>query len=146
MRLFYNAEMRAQASIALAQQGEFAFSYVSLTSRTKAGVTYTTTNYPFAPTMQFSPQHQVNRIVYAESMEQLMAAHQAFLDKNQATGQLVDLNTDELSAYIERDMSAQIDHNITIGVIEPAGEGVFRYSWRGCFYLWFQVVKDMIRV
>jgi len=127
-------------------QGEFAFSYVSLTSRTKDGVTITTTNYPFAPTMQFSPQQRVNRQVYAESMEKLVAAHQAFLAKNELSGELEDLDTEELSNYIERDMSAQIDHNITIGVIEPAGEGVFRYSWRGCFYLWFQVVKDMIRV
>ncbi|MCW0218119.1 MAG: hypothetical protein OJI67_07330 [Prosthecobacter sp.] len=146
MRLFYNSEMRTQASIALAQQGEFAFSYVSLTSRTKDGVTITTTNYPFAPTMQFSPQQRVNRQVYAESMEKLVAAHQAFLAKNELSGELEELDTEELSNYIERDMSAQIDHNITIGVIEPAGEGVFRYSWRGCFYLWFQVVKDMIRV
>ncbi len=146
MRLFYHAELRAQACIALAQQGEFAFSYVSLTSRTLDDVTYTTTNYPFAPTMQFSPQQHMNRHVYAESMEELVAAHQAFLSKNQVSDKLADLDTEELPAYIEQDMSAQIDHNITIGVIEPAGEGVFRYSWRGCFYLWFQVVKDMIRV
>ncbi|MES2735729.1 MAG: hypothetical protein V4672_05385 [Verrucomicrobiota bacterium] len=146
MRLFYHAEMRTQASIALAQQGEFAFSYVSLTSRTREGVTCTTTNYPFAPTMQFSPQQVVNRQVYADSMESLVASHQAFLTKQGLREQLVDLDTEELSTYIERDMTAQIDHNITIGVIEPAGDGVFRYSWRGCFYLWFQVVKDMIRV
>ncbi|SKA75555.1 hypothetical protein SAMN02745166_00044 [Prosthecobacter debontii] len=146
MRLFYHKEMRTQASIALAQQGEFSFSYVTLTSRTQEGITLTTTNYPFAPTMQFSPQQRVNRFVYAQSMEELVASHQAFLTKRQAVGHLVDLDTEELPAYIEKDMSAQIDHNIHIGVIEPAGEGVFRYSWRGCFYLWFQVVKDMIRV
>lgn len=146
MRLFYHKELRTQASIALAQQGEFAFSYVSLTSRTKEGVTYSTTNYPFAPTMQFSPQQRVCRHVYAESMQALLTAHQAFLAKHEVADQLVDLDAEELSNYIEQDMSAQIDHNITIGVIEPAGEGVFRYSWRGCFYLWFQVVKDMIRV
>lgn len=146
MRLFYHADRRIQASIALAQQGEFAFSYVSLTSRTADGVTYTTTNYPFAPTMQFAPQQRVLRHVYADSMESLMAAHQAFLEKHQVADKLTVLDAEELSTYIERDMSEQIDHNITIGVIEPAGEGVFRYSWRGCFYLWFQVVKDMIRV
>ena len=25
-------------------------------------------------------------------------------------------------------------------------EDVFRYTWRGCWFLWLQVVKDMIRV
>ncbi len=146
MRLFYHAEMRTQASVALAQHGDFAFSYVSLTSRSADGVTYTTSNYPFAPTMQFSPRQQMNRHVYADSMDALVASHQAFLARHKADSQLVELDAEELSAYIERDMIAQIDHNISIGVIEPAGEGEFRYSWRGCFYLWFQVVKDMIRV
>lgn len=147
MRLFYHSELRTQASIALAQQGEFGFSYVTLTSRTASGVNYTTTNYPFAPTMQFSPGQHVNRHTHADSMADLVASHQQFMAKQGiAQADLAQLDTEELPAYIEKDMSAQIDHNITIGVIEPAGEGEFRYSWRGCFYLWFQVVKDMIRV
>ena len=43
-------------------------------------------------------------------------------------------------------MQQQIQHNVSIGVLEPAGEDVFRYTWRGCWFLWLQVVKDMIRV
>jgi hypothetical protein len=43
-------------------------------------------------------------------------------------------------------MCAQIDHNINVGLIELTGEGEFRYSWRGCFYLWFQMVKDMVLI
>jgi hypothetical protein len=147
MRLFYHPALRVQASIALAQQGEFAFSYVALTSRSNEGVIYTTTNYPFAPTMQFSPQHLVNRFAQAEAMAELVTAHQQFLEKQNVTLEnLVNLDTEQLPSYIERDMSAQVDHNITAGLIEPVGDGEFRYSWRGCFYLWFQVVKDMIRV
>lgn len=147
MRLFYNAELRIQASIALAQQGEFAFSYVALTSRSADGVIYTTTNYPFAPTMQFSPTQLVNRFAHAQAMTELVNAHQSFLAKHGVTlEKLVNLDTEQLPSYIERDMSEQVDHNITAGLIEPTGNGEFRYSWRGCFYLWFQVVKDMIRV
>ncbi|HYF34770.1 MAG TPA: hypothetical protein VD994_05715 [Prosthecobacter sp.] len=147
MRLFYHAELRAQASIALAQQGEFAFSYVTVTSRSAAGVIYTTTNYPFAPTMQFSPGHRVNRFAGAQSMTELVASHQRFLARHEVKSEdLVEVDTEHLTAYIERDMSAQVDHNITAGLIEPTGNGEFRYSWRGCFFLWYQVVKDMIRV
>lgn len=147
MRLFYNAKIKTQASIALAQQGEFAFSYVTLTSRSQNGVTLTTTNYPFAPTMQFSPKQKVCRYSQARSMEELVAAHQDFMKREGfRVAELADLDSEQLPSYIERDMSAQIDHNIHIGVIEPTGDGEFRYSWRGCFFLWFQVVKDMIRV
>jgi hypothetical protein len=147
VRLFYDSGARTQASIALARQQQFAFSYVSLTSRTKDERTFTTTNYPFAPTMRSTPQQHTQRFVHAESMEELLASHDKFLEREDVgRDELTALDTDQLAAYIERDMSNQIDHNINTGLIEPTGDGEFRYSWRGCFFLWFQVVKDMIRV
>jgi hypothetical protein len=80
-------------------------------------------------------------------VEDLMASHTEFLQSQAVeVSDLISVDTEQLPAYIERDMSAQIDHNITAGLIELTGEGEFRYSWRGCFYLWFQVVKDMVRV
>lgn len=147
MRLFYHAEKRTQAAIALAQQGDFGFSYVSLTSRTHGGITFTTTNYPFAATMKHSPKQRLNRFAHAASFEDLLERHAHFLQKEGV--QLEELalqDTEYLHAYIERDMSVQIDHNITAGVIEPTGNGEFRYSWRGCIFLYWQVVKDMLRV
>ncbi len=147
MRLFYHKEQRIQAAIILATQEEFAISYVSLTSRTAAGHIYTTSNYPFSFTMKFSPEHQVNRYVNAASFEDLLASHTAFMQaKSVPAESLEELDTDDLSQYVSRDMKVQIDHNVRVGVLEPAGEGFIRYSWRGCVFLWFQVVKDMIRV
>lgn len=147
VRLFYDKESRAQASIALAQQEHFAFSYVSLTSRTDDGRIFTTSNYPFAPTMRTSPTQKVQRIVYAESMTELIAAHAEFLQKEGVSADhIVEVDPEELNDYMERDISLQVDHNLSTGLIESVGDGKFRYSWRGCFYLWCQVVKDMIRV
>ncbi len=147
MRLFYHEGKRTQAAIALALQGDFGFSYVSLTSRASSGVTFTTTNYPFAATMKHSPKQRLNRFTHAASFEDLLERHESFLQHEGI--RLEDLalqDTEFLHAYIERDMSVQIDHNITAGVIEPTGNGEFRYSWRGCVFLYWQVVKDMLRV
>ena len=147
MRLFYHAEKRTQAAIALVQQGEFGFPYVSLTSRTASGIIYTTTNYPFAATMKHSPKQRLNRFTHAGSFSDLLARHELFLQNEGVhLEDLVLQDTEYLHAYIERDMSVQIDHNITAGVIEPTGNGEFRYSWRGCIFLYWQVVKDMLRV
>jgi hypothetical protein len=147
MRLFYHTKKRIQASVALAQQGDFGFSYVSLTSRTKTSVTYTTTNYPFAATMKHSPKQRLNRYTHASSFEDLLERHEDFIhSQGIPTEELALQDTEHLHAYIERDMSAQIDHNINAGVIEPTGNGEFRYSWRGCLFLYWQVVKDMLRV
>ncbi len=147
MRLFYHAEKRMQAAIALAQQGDFGFSYVSLTSRTTSGVTFTTTNYPFAATMKHSPKQRLNRFTHAGSFSDLLERHEYFLHAEGIRSEDLALqDTEYLHAYIERDMSVLIDHNITAGVIEPTGNGEFRYSWRGCIFLYWQVVKDMLRV
>lgn len=147
MRLLYNPEKRMQAAIALAQQGDFGFSYVSLTSRTTSGVTFTTTNYPFAATMKHSPKQRLNRFTHADSFSDLLERHEDFLHSEGIRSEDLALqDTEYLHAYIERDMSVLIDHNITAGVIEPTGNGEFRYSWRGCIFLYWQVVKDMLRV
>ena len=147
MRLFFHSEKRMQAAINLAQQEEFALSYVSLTSRTRDGFTYTTSNYPFSFTMKFAPQHKVNRYVGAVSFEDLLASHQDFLEKNKVTeSSLRDLDLENLPTYVEGDMSHQIAHNLSVGVLEATTDGMTRYTWRGCFFLWCQVVKDMILV
>ncbi len=147
MRLFYHAEKKTQAAISLAQQGDFAFSYVSLTSRTADHITITTTNYPFSYTMKLSPEHLVNRYSGAESMDDLMGEHERFMARSGVVpGELAQQNAEQLQSYLEEDMISQINHNITARILEPAGDGLFRYSWRGCIFLWVQVVKDMIRV
>ena len=147
LRLLYHNEQRIQATIALAQQGEMAFSYVSLTSRTEDGRSFISSNYPFSPTMTLSPNQRMNRIPHADSFEDLLAEHGRFLTEcGVVPADCVEMDTEELPTELERDMVVQIDHNISSGLIEPLGDGEFRYSWRGCFYLWFQVVKDMLRV
>jgi hypothetical protein len=147
MRLFFHREQKAQAAIGMAQQEAFAFSYVSVTSRTKDEVTYVTTNYPFPPTMQPSPNQRLNRFVYADSMEELLQAHQEFISsQGLEVADLMEVEAEQLPVCIEKDMSAQIDHNISAGIITLISESEFRYSWRGCFFLWFQMVKDMVKI
>lgn len=148
MRLFYHPELRTQAAVTLAQQEDYAVSYVSVTSRTRDGRTWTTSNYPFSFTMKFSPDHKVNRHVAAESFEDLLTSHREFLKAQQvAESDLAEMDPENLSHYLTEDMAQQIQHNVKVGVLEPAGEdGIFRYSWRGCIFLWVQVVKDMILV
>lgn len=147
LRLFYLADKRLQASIALAEQSGLAFSYVSLTSRTADGRTFTTSNYPFSATMQVAPKQHLNRQLAADSFADLMTKHVQFLDKEKvAPENLIELDIDTLPNQLADDIHSQIDHNLAQGLIEPLGEGEFRYSWRGCWFLWLQVVKDMLRV
>ena len=146
IRLFYNGQKKLQSSISVAQQGEFVFSHASVTTRTANGLTLVTTNYPFSFTMKLAPMQRLQRYD-AEEFEDMLYAHEIFLAK-QGLGadDAVAQDPDSLHASLQTDLSQQIDHNLSTGVIVRADEKHFRYSWRGCFYLWFQVVKDMIRV
>ena len=55
-----------------------------------------------------------------------------------------ELDEENLQSYLESDMSHQIAHNLSVGVLEATENGMTRYTWRGCFFLWYQVVKDML--
>ncbi len=146
VRLFYNKETRRQAGIHLATQGEYSISYITITSRTKDGCSFTTSNYPFSFTMKFAPQQRVNRYIGADSFEDLVASHEDFLQREAVTADdLRDLDEDSLHTYVEGEISHQVAHNLSVGVLETTDDGkMTRYTWRGCFFLWVQVVKDML--
>jgi hypothetical protein len=145
VRLFYHPGKMLQASISVAQQEEFLFSHASLTTRTVDGLALVTTNYPFSFTMRPAPRQHMNRCRNAESVEDMLASHGSFLARHNVTADRIAPQDPELlHSNIQRDLTQQIDHNLLAGVIIRADEQHFRYSWRGCFYLWFQVVKEMI--
>ena len=53
---------------------------------------------------------------------------------------------DEVINEIEGEMRRQIDHNLSKGIIQLTGDGHFRYSFRGLFFLWRQFIRDMLRL
>ncbi len=147
VRILYNAEKKLQASISVAQQGEYVFSYASLTTRTREGLNYTSTNYPFSLTMKLAPQQHMNRCAEVESFAEMLTSHQQFLALNSISeASVVEQDAEQLPTGLAADLTQQIDHNLDKGVIVRSDEKHFRYSWRGCFFLWWQVLKDMIRV
>lgn len=147
VRLFYHTGKKLQATISVAQQEAFIFSHASLTTRTADGETLVTTNYPFSFTMKLSPRQRMNRCDDAETFEDMLISHDAFLARHSITSDKTEAQDPEnLHAVIEDDLVQQVSHNLDAGVIVRTEGEQFRYSWRGCFFLWCQVVKDMLRV
>lgn len=147
LRLFYHAEHKLQANISVSQQEGYVFSYASLTTRTADGISYVTTNYPFSFSMETAPLQQISRCETAETFEDLLQSHNNFLEDNGVTSEIIkDQDPDLLPNEVSRELSQQIDHNLLKGLIIKIDDGSFRYSWRGCIFLWLQTVKDMIRV
>lgn len=145
-RLFLKNDERHQAAICLIDQEDIAFYYLSISSRAADGTVWTTWNYPFVYSLKVAPNLKINRCRNSESFLQLLESHRAFLSAHAVLVEnLVTPNPDKIQSEIESDLRKQIDHNISTGVLMPAGEGEVRYSWRGLFFLWIQFLRDLLR-
>jgi hypothetical protein len=147
-RLFWHPEERAVASVCLCEQDEVAFAFISITSCDSSGKTWRTTNFPFAPTLRCSPSLRWNHVPCEKScFHQILLDHRKFLGKMRVgEQQLVMPDPEFLEENIEAEMRRQVDHNLKTGIIQLTGDGHFQYSKRGLLFLWYQFVKDMIRL
>ncbi|MEM8955175.1 MAG: hypothetical protein AAGD22_13570 [Verrucomicrobiota bacterium] len=146
-RLFYHPKSKTEVAVCLSEQGPVAFTYVSLSSRTRDGRILRTWNYPFSYTMELSPDLKMNRAPAADSFRDLLTHHTDFLSEERVSAtELSEENTDEIHDQLQREIERQINYNLDRGIIALSGEGTFKYSWRGLFFLWRQFVKDMIKL
>jgi hypothetical protein len=146
-RLFYKGEDRSQAAICLIDQHDLAFYYLSISSRAKDGTIWTTWNYPFSYSLKLAPQLKINRLRTDQTFLQIYESHLHFLKQhNIAISQLEELSPAQIQVEIQKDLRTQIAHNLAMGVLTQAGEGLIRYSWRGLFFVWVQFLRDLVRL
>jgi hypothetical protein len=147
VRLFVHPEKKLQAAVHLHQQHGAGISFVSITARDGFGSHYTTWNYPFGTPMKLPPSFVVNRVLSVDSFEELFVEHEYFLsERGMDVEVLTAPDPEQLPHIMEKEFRQQVDHNLGAGILTLAGEGRFRYSWRGCFFLWGQFLKDMVRL
>ncbi|MBK1832450.1 hypothetical protein [Roseibacillus ishigakijimensis] len=147
-RLHWNPEERATAAVCLCEQERITFAFVSITSRGEDGQIYRTTNFPFSTTLKEPPEFHWNHVPCERCcFHYMLADHQRFLERMKVPrAQLVMPDPDEMVSEIEEEMRHQIEYNLARNYLEPVGEGEFRYSWKGLFFLWWQFAKDMVRL
>jgi hypothetical protein len=146
-RLFYKKGERTQASICLIDQNNIAFYYLSISSRAKDGTIWTTWNYPFSYSLKLAPGWRVNRMRSDQSFLEMHESHAEWLRRQAVEiDHLEELDPENIPQEIQRDLRAQVRHNLAMGVLKDAGEGQIRYSWRGMLFIWFQFLRDLVRL
>lgn len=146
-RVFLHPQKRIQASICLVEQGEMAFFYLSLTSRASENRVFVTWNYPFSYGLRMQPKLRMNRISVPATFAQLLTSHEAFLTHHRVLpSELLDQSGEEALQAMQSDMRAQIAHNLAAGLLKRDGESFIRYTFRGMFFLWFQFLRDLVRL
>ncbi|MFZ4599729.1 MAG: hypothetical protein ACOYNN_13875, partial [Terrimicrobiaceae bacterium] len=116
-------------------------------SRTKDGRVFMTWNYPFAYGLRIPPNIVLNRVAGEGSFGDLAAEHTEFLSRSGVD--FVDLrepSSETARVEIQTELRQQLDHNIACGLLKRDGADMIRYSVRGMFFLWFQFLRDFVRI
>lgn len=147
-QLYWNAETKSVASLCLCEQSQVTFTYLTLTSRDITNGVWRTTNFPFSPTLKNAPRVHWNQISCVdECAEKLIVEHEYYLSEQGFFDDDICIpDPDQLEQEIETELRNQIALNLDRGIIKLTGDGNFRYTLRGLFFLWKQFIKDMIRL
>ena len=146
-RVFHRPDERIQAVICLVEQEHFAFYFLRLISRAKDGTVWTTWNYPFSLNLKLAPEWRMNRESGEKTFVQLLDSHRSFLERQKVTlNDLQESEPEQLIEQLHREQSAQIQHNLTSGILAKAPDGAIRYTWRGLLFIWFQFLRDFVRL
>ena len=146
-RVFHRPECKTQACICLSEQEDMAFHYLTITSRTEDGRAFITWNYPFSYGLKLQPHLFTNRCLSQGPFAEMHAAHEMFLRSHSVDpSALLDPSPEETVPTMQKEMRAQITHNITLGLLAQDGDHFIRYTPRGMFYLWFQFLRDLVRL
>jgi len=147
-RLFYHSSLHLQAAICLVEQNDFGFFYISLTSRSSdSDSQFMTWNYPFSYGMKLPPSWKVQRLQGEILFSEMVATHREFLlGKGLTPEGMASQCTQTMCEEIRRSVEQQINHNIEAGLLLRDPDNFIRYSVRGMFFLWFQFLRDLVRL
>jgi hypothetical protein len=146
-RIFHKPDERLQAAICLVEQEQFAFYYLRLISRSADGTIYMTWNYPFSLNLRLAPEWRMNRESSEKTFLQLLDSHRSYLERRRVgPTDLHNSQPEELADQLQAEQRAQIAHNLTTGILHRSKDGAIRYTWRGLFFIWLQLLRDFVRL
>ncbi len=146
-RIFHKVDERTQAVICLVEQQNFAFYYLRLISRGTDGAIWTTWNYPFSLNLKLAPEWRTNRESGDKTFIQLLDSHREYLERMDiSAAELRESDPEQLAEQLQAEQRAQIQHNLTAGILAKAPDGAIRYTWRGLLFIWCQFLRDFVRL
>ncbi len=145
---YWHPEECATATICLCEQEDVVFSFLSITTETKGGERYRTTNFPFASMLKACDNLVHNHLPCKQKdFEGVLDQHRAFLEDRGVTDKdLLMPDPENIDNLIEAEMQDQLRHNEAAGLIATHADGTFSYTGKGLLFLWRQFLKDMIRL
>lgn len=142
-RLFLSPDRKTIGSICLVEQANLAFYYISFRSRTCDGRQILTWNYPFSYGLHQFPGTQLHRV--AGEQAALIGSHAGVVARELGS-EVSAVDPEALCDELQSDLRGQLDHNVACGILRKEGDSMIRYTVRGMFFLWFQFLRDFVRL
>ncbi|MDD5260549.1 MAG: hypothetical protein PHD76_01750 [Methylacidiphilales bacterium] len=145
-RLFRHRSELLYAAIAIVHQGPMSLYYAMILTPGAEGAIWMTWDYPLAYGLKMPPHFKIYRCLDARSAEELLAQHREFLKINEVVPS-PDAPVQEAGHFFDDLFKATIQHNLNIGLLQQFknSEDEVAYSWRGTFFISWQVLVELIR-
>lgn len=146
-RLFFHEERAIYASAAIVSSGGISLLYFIFMTPDREGNAWITWDYPLTYGLKTPPSLKIYRCLEADSIEELMEQHLAYLAVNKVSSDPDQPLTEELAVREFTELFAKtLDYNVRVGVLQDrkSSDLSIRYSWRGTAYLSWQVLRDMV--
>ncbi len=148
VRIFYRETDRLQLCVCYQEQGAVAVTHLSVTTRYGDGRHYVTSDFPFSAAMKPRPEVMVRQVAEAGSVAELLEGHVAWVERvaGSPLSAAEAIEVDELARRMSGELAGQFRYNVEAGILREDADGRVRYSWRGCFFLWTQYLRDLVRL
>lgn len=147
VRVFAHKSEPVRATINMVENEEICFFYVTLCTHGADGRVWYTWNYPFSLTLKYPTHWTIQRIRDSDSFLALLEKHRSLLKRHEVKNAVPASNdASAVTAELEEELKAQVAHNERCGLLLRNDNGLVRYSWKGCCFLWVQFLKEMLRV
>jgi len=145
---YWHPEYKLVAAVCFCEQKHITFSFLTISSQDNQGTLWRSTNYPFSQNLKSPPHVRWNHIgCQTKCLIQIRKAHLAFIQQNGTKhSDLITPDPDSIEHHVEIETRRQIDFNLKHGIIRTHSENSFGYTIKGLFFLWGQVIKDIIKL
>lgn len=148
IRIFINENQNLQLQLNVVQQDDVIVSYINITTRTQNDISCSTTNFPFGFMLKAPPEYRIQWCHSVEDISSMLAIHQRFLQQQGVTADHIPIIEEtSIIARLQSDLNEQIHYNLQTGFIASikADSTNFGYTWKGCWFLWCQMLKSFAR-
>lgn len=142
LRLFRHEDGQRITALHCLEQGSFAFSFASISQVDESGKLWRSSTSPLPAGLRQLPDQRLQRLPDCRDFAELLDAQENLVSA--APHAWRNLDAEDLPQLFENETCRQLDHNRDRGLLRATAAEELRYTWRGLWYLYGQVLRQLL--